>query len=1079
MSVTTVYPGATPDQVADDLSEPLEKAVANVDGVSSVSSTSYQNASSLQIEFNYGTDMEKAESEVEEALKNIELPEGVMDPDIGRISINSFPVLAVSISDNDANLEELTNKVEDSLVPTIESIEGVSSATISGHQIEEVILTFDEEKMASLNLDEETVKMIVKGSDVKMPLGLFQLGKDEQSVVVDGKVTTLKELKEILIPVTPEGTNALNEMPVQGSSPQDRTVPNQNEVGEEGTLDEGEELEKDALQEQSEELEQNPDEVVEQDEMSAENEGKALVQEERPEVNIPTVTLGEIAKIELVGKAESISRTNGKEAIAVQIIKTQQANTVDVVNKVKDEIEQFELDNRGVIVETTLDQGEPIEDSVNTMLSKAIFGALFAVLIIMLFLRNFRSTIISIVSIPMSLLIAVIFLNAMDITLNMMTLGAMTVAIGRVIDDSIVVVENIFRRMHLPDEKLTGRALVREATLQMFIPITSSTLVTVAVFLPIGLVGGMVGELFMPFALTIVFALLASLLVAVTIVPMLAHSLFKKQLYAEKEAPKIIDGTEVIEVLKESEKVEKQKGKMATMYEEMLTWTLNNKLITSAVSIALLVGSLFLVPIIGVSFLPDDEQKMMYITYTPEPGETLEAVNKNVEKAEDYLSGLRDVETIQVSVGGENPMDPGASNGALMFVTFYPDTKDFTEVTEDTMEELEYLDTRGEFSTQDFGMGGSSSELSYYVYGNNIEDIESVVEDIEEILNDEHDVRDVNTSLAKSYEEYTLVANQEKLTQFGLTTAQVGMELNPTKQREVLTKITKDDNTIDVYIDAEKKEHNTINELLDEKIQSPLGMEVSISELVKVEKGTTSDTVSRRDGKVFASVSATITEKDVAKVSSNIQEQIDRLSMPNHVEVNTAGVTEDIAEAFTQLGLAILAAIAIVYLILVVTFGGGLAPFAVLFSLPFTVIGALVGLLIAGETISVSSMIGVLMLIGIVVTNAIVLIDRVINMEKQGMPTREAILEAGITRLRPILMTAIATIGALIPLAIGAEGSGLISKGLGVTVIGGLTSSTLLTLIFVPLVYELFSKYGKKKKASKNAVKTKDPIELE
>ena len=375
-------------------------------------------------------------------------------------------------------------------------------------------------------------------------------------VVVDGNITTVEDLKNVLIPVMPVA------MPGQGGM--DSGLP-----------------------------------AGEQSEIPAE---------------LPTVTLGDIATIELVGKAESISRTNGKEAIAIQIVKSQQANTVVVANAVKEQMEQFKKENNGVTISTTMDQAEPIENSVQTMFSKALFGALFAVLIIMLFLRNFRSTIIAIVSIPMSLLIAIIFLNQMGITLNMMTLGAMTVAIGRVIDDSIVVVENIYRRMNLTTEKLKGRALVREATLQMFKPITSSTLVTVAVFLPIALVGGMVGELFMPFALTIVFALLASLLVAVTIVPMLAHSLFKKQIYSNGNSQK------------------EQKGKMAAVYEKVLNWTLNHKLVTSLISVALLVGSLFLIPVIGVSFLPDEEQKMMYITYTPEPGETLATVNEGSRK---------------------------------------------------------------------------------------------------------------------------------------------------------------------------------------------------------------------------------------------------------------------------------------------------------------------------------------------------------------------------------------------------------------------------------------------------------------
>jgi HAE1 family hydrophobic/amphiphilic exporter-1 len=256
---------------------------------------------------------------------------------------------------------------------------------------------------------------------------------------------------------------------------------------------------------------------------------------------------------------------------------------------------------------------------------------------------------------------------------------------------------------------------------------------------------------------------------------------------------------------------------------------------------------------------------------------------------------------------------------------------------------------------------------------------------------------------------------------------------------------------------------DTLTDLTDKTIQSPLGTEVKIKDVVDVNEGETSNTVTRRDGKIYVQVSGNIKTDDVAKVSTDVQAEVDDLDVPSSIEVNMGGVTEDIQESFTQLGLAMLAAIAIVYFILVVTFGGGLAPFAILFSLPFTIIGALVGLWIAGETLSVNAMMGALMLIGIVVTNAIVLIDRVINMEKQGLSTREALLEAGTTRLRPILMTALATIGALIPLALGLEGSGMISKGLGVTVIGGLVSSTLLTLVIVPIVYELISKLRRKK----------------
>ena len=966
VSVTTVYPGATPEQVAKDVSEPFEKAVSNLEGVKTVSSTSFQNASSLQIEYSYGIDMDDAAKGVQEALDAVTKPEAVQDPSVTQISINAFPVIALSIANTEKDLEALTKDVEGSIVPQITGIEGVSSAAITGQQVEEVSLIFDQAKLAELGLDEATVKAIVQGTNLTMPLGLFQFEESEQSVVVDGKVATLEDLENLKIPVvSPTGMSS--------------------------------------------------------------------------------ITLKEVATIEFIGKAESISRTNGQEAISIQIVKAQDANTVEVVNAVKDLIPELEKDDDGLVIDITLDQGQPIEASVETMVSKAVFGALFAVIIILLFLRNFKSTIISIISIPLSILIAFILLNQMDITLNMMTLGAMTVAIARVIDDSIVVVENIYRRMSLPSEKLKGKDLIREATKEMFIPILSSTLVTIAVFLPLGLVGGMVGELFLPFALTMVFALLASLLVAVTIVPMLSHTLFKKNMEKGPVSHKETQGT------------------LAAFYKKMLTWTLNHKAITSIVSIVLLAASLFLIPLVGVSFLPEEEQKLMYVTYTPDAGETSDDVSTSVEQVEQYFLDKEDVDIVQVSIGGANPMAPGASNGSLMYVTFDPDTEEFTKVKESVLEDIQGFDTKGEWKSQDFSTSGSSNEVSYFVYGNNEKDIVPVIESIATILEDSDDIKDTDTSLSKSYKEFTFKVDEDKLAQYGLTTAQIGMKLNPNVQREVLTTITNDEQTVDVYIDQQVKSQTSVDDLLDETVATPLGIEVPISELVTVEEGTSSDTVNRREGKIFASVSGTLTVDDVASASATIQEKVDKLEIPAGVEISTSGVTADITEAFTQLGLAMLAAIAIVYLILVVTFGGGLAPFAILFSLPFTAIGALVGLFIAGETLSVSSMLGLLMLIGIVVTNAIVLIDRVIHIEKEGRSTREAILEAGATRLRPILMTALATIGALIPLAIGAEGSGLISKGLGVTVIGGLTSSTLLTLIFVPLVYEFFAKFRKNK----------------
>ncbi|WP_315793838.1 efflux RND transporter permease subunit [Paenibacillus sp. BIC5C1] len=1024
LSVTAIDPGAAPEGIVEDVTKPLEQTLRNVEGIKTLTSTSMENASSITLEFDYGTDLDNATAAVREALNEVQLPDGVQKPTISKFSINSFPVVSLSLSDKDGgDLEQLTRLVETDIQPALEDIDGVAQVQVSGQYVKEVQLKFDQKKMKELGLTEDTVNGIVQGSSVRVPLGLFELDKAQKAVVVDGNIIDLDDLKNLAIPVVPSGAGAGS-----GSA----TAP-QGAGAQAGGAAQG--------------SAQGSDQAAGQAAGGNASVGSTSGAANAP--GIPTVKLSEIAKIEVIGQAESISRTDGKESIGISIVKSNDANTVDVVKAVKDKAEELQTQFKNAELTVLLDQGKPIQDSVNTMLFKAMFGALFAILIILLFLRDIRSTIISIISIPLSLLIALTALNMIDITLNMMTLGAMTVAIGRVVDDSIVVIENIYRRLTLKGEKLKGRDLIREATREMFIPILSSTIVTIAVFLPLALVSGMVGELFMPFALTMVFALLASLIVAVTIVPMLAHTLFRKGLKNKKNH-------------------EEKPGKMAEGYKRLLNWTLSHKLITVGAAVLLLVGSLFLYPFIGASFLPEQQDKYVTITYSPETGALREDVEKEALVAEKWLLTQPGLEKMQYSIGGSNPlssMGGGSSNSALFYIEYNEDTKDFTKVKEQLVEGLKKEVTVGTWNELDMsgGLGGSSLSLS--IYGDNVDQIKPVSDEILKLVEaDTESFEKADTTLSDTYGQYTLVADQEKLSSLGLTAGQLAMTLSPARERPVLTEVDIDNKTYKVYVETDKKTFTSIADIENEKVTSPLGIEVPIKDVAKVEEGTSPNSIMRIDGKVVVQVSANILASDVQKASSNLQANIDKLDLPDGVEVKFGGTTEQINDTFTQLGLAMLAAIAIVYFVLVVTFGGGLAPFAILFSLPFTIIGIMVGLFVAGGTLDVSAMMGGLMLIGIVVTNAIVLIDRVIHKEKEGMPTREALLEAGATRLRPILMTALATIGALLPLVTGLEESaGIISKGLGITVIGGLISSTLLTLVIVPIVYEFLMKFKKKR----------------
>ncbi|MCK8488201.1 efflux RND transporter permease subunit [Paenibacillus sp. MBLB2552] len=1020
LSVTAVYPGAAPEGVVEEITKPLETRLHNVDGVKTVTSTSMENAASLIIEFEYGTNLDNATAAVREALNDVQLPEDAQKPQITRFSLSSMPVVSLSLSDKESgSLEDLTRITENDIKPVLEDLDGVASVQIAGQYVREVSLKFDQAKLKELGLTEDTVKGIVQGSALRVPLGLFSLEQSQKAVVVDGNITTVEDLENLAIPDVPSpapGTSAGGNA-AGGAAPGGASQA----AGSAG--------------------------------MNSGNPAAGGAMAGMP-LDIPTVKLGDIADIETIGKAESISRTNGEESIGIQIVKSNDANTVDVVNQVKDAAEELGKQYDHINFTVLLDQGQPITDSVNTMLSKALFGALFAVLIILIFLRNIRSTIISIISIPLSLLIAILALKQMDITLNMMTLGAMTVAIGRVVDDSIVVIENIYRRLSLTGEKLKGSKLIIEATREMFVPIMSSTIVTIAVFLPLAFVSGMVGELFKPFALTMVFSLLASLLVAITLVPALAHTLFRKGLG------------------KKHNHDEKPKG-IARGYRHVLEWSLSHKLITFGLAVVLLVGSLFLYPLVGVSFLPEQEDKYVMATYSPEPGSQLEDVEKDMLSVEKYILEQPGVDKMQYSVGGDNPLGMGSSNSALFYIAYDPDTDHFSDVKEKLMEGLRSELPKGEWSDMSElmtgGLGGGS--LSVNVFGDELEQIKPVSDQILALIKeDTKNFEKGDTSLSKTYEQYTLVADQEKLSSLGLTPGQLAMKLSPVRERPVLTEVAIDAKKYNVYIETDSDTYSSITDIENATLTSPLGIQVPIKDVAKVEKGTSPDSIMRIDGKMVVEVSAKITSTDVQKASSSLQEKIDKLDLPDGVTVKFGGVTEQINDTFGQLGIAMLAAIAIVYFVLVVTFGGGLAPFTILFSLPFIVIGAMVGLLIGGETLNVSALMGVLMLIGIVVTNAIVLIDRVIHKEREGLSTRDALLEAGTTRLRPILMTALATIGALLPLVFGWEHSaGIISRGLGITVIGGLISSTLLTLVIVPIVYEFLMKFRRRDLSAKEA----------
>ena len=991
ISVQTTMSGATPQSTQNEISSKIDNQVRSLAYVNSVKTESIPNASIVTVEYDNGTDMDKAEEQLKKEIDKIKFKDGVGEPELTRNSMDAFPIVAYSFSSNNQKLKDVTKKLNQQLVPKLQTIDGVQNAQLNGQTNREVSLKFKQKNLDEKGLTANDVENYIKTATRETPLGLFQFNKSNKSIVVDGQFKSVDAFKNLKIPLSISGQSVQND----SDSDSDSLMPSDNN--------------------------------------RSSNSSTHMAQKGQ----MPSVPLKDLADISVGDERTSISKTNGKDAVNLQIMKSQDANTVQVAREVQKKVDEFVRNESGMKSIKTMDTAKPIEDSLYTMVEKAALGTIVAIIVILLFLRNIRTTAISIVSIPMSILIALIALKLSNVSLNILTLGALTVAIGRVIDDSIVVVENIFRRLSDPNEKLKGENLIISATREVFKPIMSSTLVTIVVFLPLVFVSGSVGEMFRPFALAITFSLLASLLVSITLVPSLGATFFKNGV-----------------------KNREQKGGLGAVgraYRSALNWSLNHKWIVLIVSIFILVGSVVIgARNLGTSYISTGDNKFLALTYTPKPGETQKSVTQHAEKVQNYLDKKAKVETVQYSIGGPTPQDPtGSTNSMAIMIKYQSDTPNFDEEPDKVLKHIETFKQPGEWKNQDLGTGAGNNSVEVTVKGPNTSAMKDTVNRVEKMMTDIKGITNVKSDLSQTYDQYEIKVDQNKAADNGISAAQLAMNLNENLPEKTISTVNEKGKSIDVKVKQNKQTDWSSKKIKNIKLNKPTGGTIKLSEIASLKKSYTPSKLTQEDGDYATTVTGKVTDKDVGGKSQQVMAKVKDLEKPNHIKINVGGATDDIDKAISQLAMAMIAAIIIVYLILVITFRGGLAPFTILFSLPFTVIGVVLALIITGETISVPSLIGMLMLIGIVVTNAIVLIDRVINNEKQGMQMKPALIEAGGTRIRPILMTAIATIGALVPLLFGQDSSILISKGMAATVIGGLISSTLLTLFVVPVMYEI------------------------
>ena len=1037
ITISTPVAGAGPDLVDEQVTQPVEDAINGVQGIESVRSTSSQGFSVVVVEFDLDADTEEAESDLQAALDGIQLPSQAGDPEVKSQSASQFPILSLSLAAEDQDLADLTRYAEDEVVSSIEEVDGVASVDVIGGAEKRIQVDLDPDKVKEKGLSTDAVVGALSGAEVDAPVG---------SVTVNGRETPVSTTSEI------GGISALEDLPVgvdggdTGGAPSTAPADIQGSASPRAAAPPGGAPAGAAAA---------PTRAF------APPAGRAVGTMGSPAAE--PVLLGDVAQVREVGSGLSgISRTNGEPSLGLNVIKETDANTVEVaqeVERVLDDVrDEIGRDQVVVVANAATD----VEESVNGLVEEALVGAVLAILVIFAFLRSMRATLVTAVSLPTSVLAALLFSWVDNLTLNIITLAGLTIAVGRVVDDAIVVLENSYRYVqsgYEPEESaLKGTTEVASA-------ITSSTLTTIAVFLPLALVGGIVSKFFVPLSLTVALALVASLIVAVTIIPVLVSIFLRRRKgdrtpqRTDEDASEDGSGGFLPFQAWTQRFGGESDGLLLRLYTPMLRWGLRHRMAVLLLALLTFAGGLGLVRFLPVTFFPPSEERLLIADVELPAGTALERTSEKLRPFEDFLQRDAGIKSYQVSIGGEDTQDPESpvrpGNKAQAFIN--------VRESADVRQTLDRVDKEGDelygenFQVQILSNGPPQGGLEAVLTGGSKEELAKAADMVSDEFRKLEDVNNVESDLSGGNPEVEIKVDPEKAAKAGLSPVQVSGSLGSLLGDSTVTTLGETPVVVGVpqgSVDS-----------LDEVLGLPVGSDTTVGDVAEVAEVESPAAVSRTDGERAVTVTGGITSTDTQTVSTEAQRAIADLDLPANVTAQVGGENEDIDESFRNLFLSIIVALVLVFQLLVVFFGSLLVPLVILLAVPLTTVGAFGALYLTNTAISVPSLLGILLLIGIVVSNAILLVDFAVKAQARYETSDEAILAAGRARLRPILMTAFATIFALMPLALGLSGggNGLISSSLAITVVGGLATSTFLTLLVVPVGYSLL-KSGRRRK---------------
>ncbi len=993
--VGTLFPGASPADIEKAITYPIEKAVASVNDVSYIQSTSKEGFSMVMVFFSWGANIDKGSVDIIESIQRImsALPPGIQQPFVVKFDISNIPVCMVTVSSDRLNELQLNDLATNIIEPQIEHLPHVASATVNGGLVRQINVDLNPEKLIAKNVSVMDVIHSVTGANFILPSGDIKVNNLDYNLFTNNQFKTIPPMNNIVVKV-------VNGVPIH--------------IGDVGHVS-------DAAQTRT-----------------------------------------------------NIARINGKNGVYLMVNKTPGANTVDVVDAIKGLLPHLLNIPSGVKFALTFDQSIYIRQSISSLMHEASQGAILAFLIILIFLRSFTSTLIISLSIPLSVMVTFILLYFVGHqTLNTFTLGALTLSVGRLVDDAIVVLENIYRH------KSMGKSPVKAAldgAGEVAMPVLASTITTISVFFPVVFIAGIAKLLFEPFALTISFALIASYFVSLTVIPVLSKKYLKPERDYDTKSPRLY------ERIFASSKV--FFDRIDNLYQNTLKWALGHKKIVVFGVTGFFVASLFLVKFIGTEFFPATDESQFLIVMRGPVGTRLRITNGYVEQIEQMIRDVIPAKDIKTIISNEGlptgfaaiwSQNTGPHTAQIQVNLVTPDKRHVSDIAYMNMVRKRVAGAIPGVQTYFISGGivsrimnfGSTAPIDVELYGYDLHTAAQEAETVASVMKKTPGVTDVMISREENYPELDINVDREKAALAGINQMTVAntvlssmsssLTLFPSVYTDPLS-----GNEYYVVVQMDKKFTNTRQDLETIPLSTYSGNTIYLKDIANIEKGVGPILIERKYQQRVIHITANATGRPLGDVATDLSNQFNKLHMPPGFYINMSGEVAQQKGAFASMFFALLLAIMLIYMIMASQFKSLIDPFIIMFSVPMGFIGVLWMLFLTGTTLSIESFMGVIMMIGIVVSNGILLVDYTNRLRGEGIELHEAVVKAGRTRLRPILMTSLATILGLIPMAIGIGTGSETNMPLARAVIGGLLVSTVLTLVLIPTLYTVFEERFKR-----------------